>query len=306
VIVAEPRRIAPWLRWAGSLLVLAAVLAWLDPGAVFGQMVVLSPSWLALAVLVGVLQTLLSAWRWRYTTQRIGLALSPSRAVSDYFLASFFNQVLPGGVMGDAWRAQRHARVSGRAGAAWRAVIIERTSGQVVVAATTVAVLMITPAWRRVVAGLEAPLAAWAAGLMLFLVPIGLFLGLRPGFAALLAAFGDDLRRALLARSAWPRQLAASALIVASYALCFALAGWSIGVDAGLGQMMALAPPILLAMLIPLSVAGWGFREAAAASAWMALGLPAEQGAAVSMTYGLVMLVAAAPGALVLVCRPAR
>ncbi len=65
--------------------------------------------------------------------------------------------------------------------------------------------------------------------------------------------------------------------------------------------MLPLAAPVLMTMLIPVSVAGWGVREGAAALLWSVVGLTPEEGAAISVTYGLIVLVAALPGVTALV-----
>ncbi|MEE4302545.1 MAG: lysylphosphatidylglycerol synthase transmembrane domain-containing protein [Wenzhouxiangella sp.] len=303
----ERRRLGPLLRWAVSLGVLGVLFCWLDSRAIAAQMSRIAPGWLAAALAVTVVQTLLSAWRWRFTARRLGLDLTRSRALVDYYLAVFVNQVLPGGVLGDALRAHRHARRSRSAGAAWRAVIIERASGQVVVAAGTIGVLLSLPAWRDVLAGswpgkAGAGVFAGLAGILLIALPLAAARRWPQHWQALRA----DTHRALLARVAWPRQLAASMAIVFTYALVFALAGHGIGAEIGFGRLLAVALPILLAMLVPFSVAGWGFREAAAASVWLALGFPAEEGVAVAMTYGAINLAASLPGALVLVRHPVQ
>jgi hypothetical protein len=57
---------------------------------------------------------------------------------------------------------------------------------------------------------------------------------------------------------------------------------------------------VLVAMALPLSLAGWGIREGAAAGIWMLAGLPVAQGVAVSLLYGVVVLVSALPGAFLL------
>jgi hypothetical protein len=64
--------------------------------------------------------------------------------------------------------------------------------------------------------------------------------------------------------------------------------------------MLPLALLAMLAMVLP-SVAGWGFREGAAAWVFGAAGLGAAQGVATAVVYGVLVLVASLPGALVLV-----
>jgi hypothetical protein len=49
------------------------------------------------------------------------------------------------------------------------------------------------------------------------------------------------------------------------------------------------------------SVGGWGPREGAAAWAFGAAGLGAERGVATAVVYGVLVLVASLPGAVVLV-----
>jgi len=58
---------------------------------------------------------------------------------------------------------------------------------------------------------------------------------------------------------------------------------------------------VLLAMLVPISIAGWGVREGVAAVLWATVGLPAVEGAAISAAYGLVILISSLPGAGVLI-----
>ena len=63
---------------------------------------------------------------------------------------------------------------------------------------------------------------------------------------------------------------------------------------------MPLALVVLLASAIPLNIAGWGPREAAAAGAAGAVGLSAAEGLTVAAVYGVIALVATAPGAVLL------
>lgn len=288
----------PMARWLVSLGLLTGLMLWLDPARIVDQLGTLAPAWLFLALAVSIAQTGLSAWRWRFTAHRLGLTLSPTRAMGDYYLAGFVNQILPGGVLGDAWRARRHARQSGRAGAAWRAVILERFSGQVAVIGLAVMAVVLYRPWRDAFA--PALVGLGLAGALAGLVGAAMWPRLAQR-ADWVRQFGRDLDRALLAGRAWPLQLGSSVLIVLSYLLIFAAAARGIGLSLPVPQLMLLALPVLLAMLIPISVAGWGLREGAAGAVWLLSGMPPEQGVAASIAYGLVVLLASLPGAVVLV-----
>lgn len=294
-------------RWLVSLFVLGAVLFWIEPHRIVAQIRSFHLGWLMLALTVTVVQTALSAWRWRFTAGCLGLTLSWRRALGDYYLACFANQALPGGMLGDAWRAQRHARISGQQGAAWQAVILERASGQVLVGLFSLLALVLIPAWRHALASFATSLMPWLLLALTVLIAVitAVVRLVRQRWPETVASFRNALQLAMLARKAWPRQLLSSSLIVVSYALAFALAARAIGVVLPWNQLMLVALPVLLAMLIPVSVAGWGWREALAGALWFSLGQPPEQGIAASIAYGAVVAVGATPGILVWLRRPA-
>ena len=64
--------------------------------------------------------------------------------------------------------------------------------------------------------------------------------------------------------------------------------------------MLPLALLAMLAMVLP-SVAGWGPREGMTAWVFASAGLGTHLGAVTAVAYGVLVLVASLPGALVLV-----
>lgn len=289
-------RLPVLLRVLSSLGLLIGLFIWLDPSAVATQVTAFSWPWLLAGLTLSVVQVLLCAWRWRLTAGLIGVPLRMRYAVAEYYLAQLINQVLPGGVLGDAGRALRHAQQVASSGQAWRSVVIERASGQLAVALLSVLVLAFAPVWAEV-PGRHLPL--WGLGI----AALGILLirrGELPERARYLPAWcvvlWQDTRRALFSPAIWLAQLATSVLIVVSYALMMLCAARAIGVDLSGGLVLALTPPLLLAMLVPFSIAGWGLREGAAATLWAWVGLPPEQGVAVSLSYGSLVLVSTLPG----------
>jgi hypothetical protein len=93
-------------------------------------------------------------------------------------------------------------------------------------------------------------------------------------------------------------QLAISAALTASFLGGFALCGHALGQPLGWATL-TVVPVVLLAMIVPLSVGGWGLREATAMAVLPALGWTPEEALAVSTAYGLTALAGALPGALV-------
>ncbi|MFC0266479.1 lysylphosphatidylglycerol synthase transmembrane domain-containing protein [Kushneria aurantia] len=295
---------SPLLRWLLSLVLLGSVALLVDHNALLSRLASLSPGWLALALALTVPQVLLSAWRWRLTACHMGLELRPGTAVAEYYLATFLNQILPGGVSGDLGRAWRHGSEGVSRRAALRAVVIERASGQLALALVALVSLVLFAPLRDGIAARFGAIGDLAANGPLILTLIGVALVIL-AFAAVwrmaprwLAGLHHDLHRTLWAGSLWRRQLAGSLAIVASYVLVFICCARALGAPLPVTTLLALTPLVLMAMAIPLSVAGWGIRESAAALVWILAGLPAQQGVAISVTYGAVVLVSSLPGAV--------
>jgi hypothetical protein len=97
-----------------------------------------------------------------------------------------------------------------------------------------------------------------------------------------------------------PRVVLASALAAAGHVVVLVVAARSVGVTAPLPELAALALVVLVASALPLSVAGWGPREGAAAWLFGAAGLGTETGLSVAVAFGVVSLVATLPGLLTL------
>jgi uncharacterized membrane protein YbhN (UPF0104 family) len=277
--------------------VLLAVALLLDPRAIIHEVRAFSLPWLVLGLAISVFQVLLCAWRWRLTAGLVGVPLRYRDAVREYYLSLFINQVLPGGVLGDAGRALRHAQQTSKGGSAWRAVIIERASGQLAVGLLTALVLVSSPLWHAVL-GKSGYLwlVAGGAGVALGVAVIAAVMPERVHLPGWVSAFWVDIQRGLWHGGVWAWQLVSSLMIVFSYALVMLCAARAIGVELSASTLLALAPPLLLSMLIPLSVAGWGLREGTAASVWAWVGLAPSQGVAVSLAYGIIVLIATLPG----------
>jgi uncharacterized membrane protein YbhN (UPF0104 family) len=289
-----------------SLGLLLAILTWVEPGNVLERVRTFSFPWLAAALAASVLQFWLAAERWRRTARHLGVPLARRRALADYYLAGFGNQVLPGGVLGDAARAWRHSRTTGRTGPAVRAVVLERASGQLAVIATLVAILLLTDPGTALRSRLPAPAPAWVALGAALIALAAIAMGRIPGVLGALRRLGTDAQRALLARDAWPAQLLLSLGVLITCCAVFACAGRMIGAEMSSETLLLVAPAVLVAMLVPVSIGGWGVREVAAAGIWGALGWPPAEGVAVSIAYGLLCLIASLPGAAVAAAGAAR
>src|SRR5688572_28742606 len=88
-----------------------AVLAWrFGTGAYVEALRVVRVDTALVALGIGVVSTVFSAWRWQLVAHGLGIRLPLRAAIGDYYQALFFNAALPGGVLGDVDRALRHGR----------------------------------------------------------------------------------------------------------------------------------------------------------------------------------------------------
>lgn len=259
----------------------------------------ITPGWIVAAFVAAQVQIVVSALRWQLTAQRIGVPMPLRRALAEYYLSGAINMTLPGGVIGDGVRAFRSREGNGLEAAAY-AVVIERLAGQVALAA----VLAIGLLWSG-----QSVLQAVGGGL-LALFAVGVILGPRllrivPSryVPDALRRFSTSLRLSWVGRRIGAIQILLSFMIVAANLACFAFVAAATGSRLGVVEVLYAVPLILMAMLIPFSVAGWGYREGAAAAIFTMIGLGAPAGVSASVVFGAVILVANMPGLFVFIMR---
>ncbi len=295
------RTVPWWARLAAAAATLAVVIWRLGAGPFLDGVRVVDGRALLVASAIGLLTTLCCAWRWTIVARGLGIELSLPAAVAAYYRSVFLNLTLPGGVAGDVHRGVSHGRDVHDVGRALRAVAWERAAGQFVQALLTIVVLLVLPSPVRSFMPLVlVALAATAIGVVL--VDRARAGGGRSRWARVRNAVAADLRAGLLHRKALPAVALTSAVVVLGHAVTFLVAARTAGVSAPPSRMLPLALLAMLAMVLP-SVAGWGPREGATAWVFAAAGLGADRGAATAVAYGVMVLVAGLPGALVLVAQ---
>ncbi len=297
-------RLPPWglriLQLAVAFGLLALLWHVADGAAAARLLAGANPLWLMAAMAALTLQTVLSALRWRLTAAQLGIVLGRRVALREYYLSQIVNQAVPGGVIGDAGRALRSREAAGLM-AAGQAVVFERLAGQIALFALMVAgfaATLIVPGgldwslWAGwVVTGLIVPGLAMP-GVLWALARGGRFAGLqRQGAALWRATFAPQMRTLQIALS-----LATALCNIAGFGFCI----WAIGVALPIPAIAALVPLILLAMVIPVSISGWGLREGAAAALFPLAGASASDGLAASIAFGLVFLATVLPGIILL------
>jgi uncharacterized membrane protein YbhN (UPF0104 family) len=289
-------------RLAGSALILGVLIWRLGTGPFLAGLGAVDGRALLAVSAIFLLTTVSGAWRWTIVSRGLGVRLALPAAVAAYYRAVFLNLMLPGGVAGDVHRGVAHGREVNDVGRALRAVVWERAAGQVVQAVLAISILLVLPSPVRS----SMPFVAIGA----VAVVLALVLVARVGRVSARGAPSRwrrtrnaavaDLREGVLRRKALPAVVFASALVFIGHTATFLVAARAVGVDAPVSRLAPLALLAVLAMVLP-SIGGWGPREGVTAWVFSAAGLGAERGAATAVAYGVLVLAASLPGAIVLV-----
>ncbi|UOD51307.1 flippase-like domain-containing protein [Orrella daihaiensis] len=287
-------RVAQSLR-ALTYLLASAILLWLvwrwfDGEQAWRRLQSAHIGWLVTAWLFLTLQTIASALRWQLTCKQLGVPMAKSIAIGQYYVSMLCNFTLPGGVLGDAGRAWHHRQAAGLAASA-AAVILERLAGQLAMIVTLVLAL----AWQ-----LRATVAShtmWWLGVAVMSAFI-VFLGRRLPGPAWLTRLTSWIHQAWFAKEARAPQLGWTVFILVASLMSFYACAQAVGVELSGNMALLVLPATLLVMALPVSVAGWGVREAGAALIWPLAGVASDAAVAASIAYGLVATISVLPGLL--------
>lgn len=259
------------------------------------------PGWIVASFVALTLQTLLSALRRRLTARQLGIILTRRTAITEYYLAQVVNQALPGGVIGDAGRALR-ARAQAGLRASGLAVVLERLAGQValfVVMFVGLGIAFVVPGGPPGTSGLAVIFGLLTLGVVVLGLALAVIARTSEGrFGRGLRDGSRAVREAFFPRSVRWLQIGLSLATALCNVAGFTFAAWAIGSQLSALTALALVPTILLAMLVPLTISGWGVREGAAVAIFPLAGIAAVEGLAASVAFGLVHLVATLPGLL--------
>ena len=283
----------------GALLV--AVIALADPARVLAQLRQAHVGWLLAGLAAAVASNVVSALRWRALARWLGADVSVRDASRWYFQAIGLNALLPGAVLGgDLYRAVVLRRAGQATLASSWSVVLDRVSGLWMLCAigglgAALCADVLAP-WLRLPAGAFA--ALMLAGTVLWLAtPWTLPALLRRWGVRWLAPLRAAAQRPDFNRQMGWQALASAAVQLLS-AAALAAGGLALGVQLPLAAWAFAIAPVFLMAALPVSVGGWGTREAAAVASLAPFGVAAPAAVGVGVIYGLYQLAQGAMGAL--------
>jgi hypothetical protein len=307
--------VAPLLKLAVSAVLIGVLLSRIDGARLWAMARTAAPAWLVTALVLYLIMILASAWRWGLLLEAQGIVFRFRTLTSSFLVATFFNNFLPSNIGGDVVRITDTATAAGSKTLATTVVLIDRGIG--LLGLVLVAALGATAGPRLIAAGPGVGAAMLWAGFSVasLLAVVAL---LKPG------ALPRLLRPLRLVHPEWvderlgrlqaalhrfgeaPSALAgcfAGAVFVQATLVAFYLAiARSMHIPVGFADLAFIVPVSFVIQMIPISLNGFGIREATFGFYFARLGLPLESALLVSFVgAGLIMLFSVSGGVAYLV-----
>lgn len=264
----------------------------------------LSPGFLLVAgALVFFQNAIVVTWRWERVVAAIDAALPSWRLLKITIISLFFNQVLPSTIGGDGMRVWLLRAMGRPVGLAFRSVLIDRLVGFFGLLLLGFAGSLYLTTRLEQSGPVQVVALISLAGLAL--------IALAPVLTGAMAWLPSErLRRAfeslarevnLLARNRPRLARLVAVSIVGQLALAgavFCLAR-DLEVPLDLLGACAIVPGVMVAAALPISIAGWGVREASMVVGLGLLGVGQSEAAIISVGFGLLVLFCGLVGGLV-------
>jgi uncharacterized membrane protein YbhN (UPF0104 family) len=292
------------LRIGVSLALLYLALRGINFAAIQARLSQINIIWILVAIVITLIQVVLGALRWREVSALCNAPLTDLQAFRYNMIGSFFNQTLPSSIGGDAVRLW----LIGRTGAGWRAasysILTDRAVGFIALALIIVASLpwsygMIADDKGRLALVLvdAAALTAGIGFLVFGYLPARWMKALWPTRHVHACSV---IANKVIFSKATGAKIAVLSLTIHVLAVVIAwCAVRAIDAPASFEQLFMLTPPIMLITMLPISIAGWGVREATMMIAFGYAGLVPADGTVVSILFGAVFFIVGAMGGVV-------
>ena len=255
------------------------------------------------ALILLIIQVFIATTRWQYVLKCQKIMLDYKNTLQILWSGLFFNQAMPSSVGGDVIRGYYLKKQGMTLGRATLGVLIDRLFGMIGL------VLLVLASLPLLFELVDDPIARTgvlfiAVGISLALLFIfftdklpGNFshLKLVKGFYAL----SQGGRHCIAERYNGVIILVLSVFIHLISVVAVMTMATGLGLSIEWGGFLLMVPLVGLMMVVPISIAGWGVREGVMVVGFGYLGVAPEAALALSILYGLSVLVVALPGGII-------
>jgi len=314
--LAARRHLLIVLKVTVSLALLAILFSRIDAARLWATARRASLVWLSAALAVYFVNVLVSTWRWHLLLDAQAVTMRRRTLLGSFLVATFFNNFLPSNIGGDVIRIRDSAKEARSKTLATTVILVDRVlglMGLVLVAAigATIATAPgrtqapILPIWLWtgliVAAVVSAPAVLAPEGVGRLLQPLA---ALHPEWiGGRIDTFTATLARFRERPTALARAFGGAVVVQALLVLFYAAVVYALGVRVGVSDLAVVVPISLVVQMLPVSVNGFGVREATFSFYFSRIGLPIESALLVSLIAAAVVMVFSLSGAAVYVSR---
>jgi uncharacterized membrane protein YbhN (UPF0104 family) len=300
-----PRAGFPWVKAGVTFILLVLIFSNIDRFVIAQRLSSAKVGYIFLGIVLLMANVVLVGMRWWFVLRRLGFrAMSPGFAIATTFAAAFVGQISPGTMGSDAMRGW----LSYKKGA-WPSVAISSLFADRLLALLGL-LLVVGVGWlwklERIDRGITIQVMVLGGllvtifGLVVFVMPA--IIGLFAGWWGRLRKLQDMLllvRQALLSRAgAIGVGLSCAIQVLTVWAVLFSARGF--GIELKPIAAYLIVPLTILASTVPITIAGWGVREASLSGGLTLFGVPSEDGMLLALTLGLGLVIASLPGGIII------
>ena len=256
------------------------------------------PEWIIVALLMQLASTVLAAFRWFQISQLLVFKEKFFFYVQSYFKGSFFNQVLPSSIGGDAVRILDLTQKGYDKKEAFYGVFVDRVVGLVgLLVLNLIASILFFGIFDEDFSLLIIGISSLSILGFVSLFHLHRITFLKKyKFLNLFVRLANRLNHLYASRKLLLQHIGISVVvhlfsILTMYSITLAL-----GLELSFQTLLIALPPVFLLTIVPISLAGWGIREGAMVGIFMLIGADQTKVLAMSITYGLLLIVSALPG----------
>ncbi|NOQ31413.1 MAG: flippase-like domain-containing protein [Helicobacteraceae bacterium] len=252
------------------------------------------------ALIFQFMSTYIAAYRWYLIMDLLVFRESIVFYIKSYFKGSFFNQLLPSSIGGDAIRVLELGQMDYSKKEAFYGIFVDRVVGLVGLLILNIIANFLFygtfPVWLFQLINIIT--LSGIAG-FIFLMNIKHFHFLSK-FAPTNLFYRLSKRMAQLYESKvlLLKHLSVSVVVHIFSILSIYALSLAVHLDLDLNVFLIAIPPVILLTIVPISLAGWGVREGAMVGILMLVGAAKVEVITVSILYGLVLIISSLPGAL--------
>jgi uncharacterized protein (TIRG00374 family) len=283
-----------------TTVLLVAVINYVDLAMVWERIQSVNPLWLIASLGCLMIGYIMCGLRWAWIAEGLGIGVSKSQKIRLYFLGMFASLFLPSTIGGDVIRGVLLAKSKGRKGmgvAAGASVILDRVNGMyTLLLLLTFSMLFFE--WPLIwwVTWLGIVGTAWL-GMLLYPMIDRHLVGRLPEKLEKLKALPLMEKRF---RQKWWRSLPVSFLFQILIVQAHFFLGMAVGLEMSWFAFSIMVGLVALVATLPISLNGFGVREAGYVSFAVYFGASGDAATAMAALWIIVLGVASLPGAWVL------